>query len=1151
MQMRQLWTAGFCAAMMMFALLGPAAAATYVTESARQLPVAYDVDVVVIGGSTGAVSAACEAAASGAKVFLAAPRPYLGEDVTGTLRLWLNEGEEPTGDLEKALFVVPRQEKQGIEGSVPFTYKTDVKPAAAHGETPKHDRLTDGKWLNSAKDSVQFDGPVTIEADLGSSRKIRSIHLLAYQRPNDFEVGEIKVWSSATGEIWREVGTMANKHLSEGVFEENSFAIDMDVFHKARYMKVTVTPSKGAKRILLGELVIAEDAPAGAVEAPKKKEALPLPTPMHVKQALDTALISSGVTFLYGCMPTDVLVDADGNPAGIVMVNRSGRQVVRAKVIIDATPHATVARLAGAKLRDFTPGPMRFTRVIVHPEVKPDDAKLPDNVTRRDIGERFNTKQGPMPVYEYTLNIDMKADDIVSFEKAEQVARDLTFRVDESDASDTLYFLPTNPLISNAGAPAANFDAASLDLASLQPKGSSRFFVLDGYADVSREAAAQLMRPLSLIRLGKRVGHTAAELAAKAPTADAQKIKLVTIDAPSDNMGEVGEFLNGVRPTDRDKTTLPSPARALPVLGEYDVVVVGGGTGGAPAGIGAARQGARTLVVEYQDGLGGVGTLGMVSIYYHGYRHGFTSEVDAGVQAMGGPKFNGWNIEAKTEWWRREIRKAGGDVWFSTLGCGALVKDGVVKGVIVTTPMGRGVVLTGCVVDSTGNTDIAAAAGAQTMTVDADNIAMQGTGLGPVNLGAGYTNTDYSFSDESDPVDQWRMIVNARRKFAGAYDLSPFIDSRERRRIVGDFYITPLDLINQRTYPDTIAIHKSNFDTHGYTVHPFFLIDFPDKKEMEANVPYRALLPKGLDRILVTGLGISAHRDAMPILRMQACIQNQGYAAGCAAAMSAKYDKATRDIDLEALQKHLVAIGSLPQEVIGAKDSYPISDKRIAEAVKTVTDDYKGLALLMAEPAKAIPMLREAHAKTDDPAKKLVYANVLGMLGDAAGAATLAAHVQSAKWDEGWNFRGMGQFGGSISPLDSQIIALGRSGDHSTALPVLIAKARSLEPSMAFSHYRAVAMALEALKDPAAAPVLAEMLSKPGMTGFSIHEVKADSEYTRQEMRSEPLREIILARALYRCGDQDGIARKILESYATDLRGLFAKHANAVLSEKQ
>ncbi len=52
--------------------------------------------------------------------------------------------------------------------------------------------------------------------------------------------------------------------------------------------------------------------------------------------------------------------------------------------------------------------------------------------------------------------------------------------------------------------------------------------------------------------------------------------------------------------------------RPLPVLGRYDVVVVGGGTSGAPAGIAAAKSGAKTLVVEYLYELGGVGTVGLI-----------------------------------------------------------------------------------------------------------------------------------------------------------------------------------------------------------------------------------------------------------------------------------------------------------------------------------------------------------------------------------------------------------------------------------------------------------------------------------------------------------------------------------------------------------
>jgi len=88
------------------AALGPdrpsAAAGGEVNESARRIPLAYSVDVVVAGGGTGAVSAAVAAAEAGQDVFLAAPRPYLGDDMTAGLRLWLEKGEKPTDPLAEA-----------------------------------------------------------------------------------------------------------------------------------------------------------------------------------------------------------------------------------------------------------------------------------------------------------------------------------------------------------------------------------------------------------------------------------------------------------------------------------------------------------------------------------------------------------------------------------------------------------------------------------------------------------------------------------------------------------------------------------------------------------------------------------------------------------------------------------------------------------------------------------------------------------------------------------------------------------------------------------------------------------------------------------------------------------------------------------------
>ena len=47
--------------------------------------------------------------------------------------------------------------------------------------------------------------------------------------------------------------------------------------------------------------------------------------------------------------------------------------------------------------------------------------------------------------------------------------------------------------------------------------------------------------------------------------------------------------------------------------------------------------------------------------------------------------------------------------------------------------------------------------------------------------------------------------------------------------------------------------------------------------------------------------------------------------------------------------------------------------------------------------------------------------------------------------------------------------------------------------------------------------------------------------------RLAPLREIVLARALYRCGDWQGLGERILKDYRQDIRGVFARHASAVL----
>jgi len=413
--------------------------------------------------------------------------------------------------------------------------------------------------------------------------------------------------------------------------------------------------------------------------------------------------------------------------------------------------------------------------------------------------------------------------------------------------------------------------------------------------------------------------------------------------------------------------------------------------------------------------------------------------------------------------------------------------------------------------------------------------------------------------DETDMMDIWNVFVYAKNKYSrDAFDQGQLIDTRERRRIVGDFTVTILDQVNGRTYPDSVVQSLSDFDTHGYTVDPYFTLEHPHHaKGFTTYTPYRCLLPRGLDGILVTGLAISAHRDAVPLIRMQPDLQNQGYAAGLAAAMAYKTSTTPRQINVRELQKHLVKTGNLPESVLTDRDSYPLPAEQVAAAVESARDGYSGVSVLLAQPEQALPLLRRAHATAHSQQQALTCAHILAVLGDAAGLPALIAAVEAAPdWDKGWNLKGMGQYGSNMSHLDTLIFALGRTRDRRAVGPIL-AKVKLLDATKDFSHHRAVALALETLGDPAAAGPLAELLGRPGMRGNAIttvHEAKRRDALSPDGLnalntRRDSLREIMLARALYRCGDKDGTARKILSEYQNDLRGHFARHAQAVMKE--
>ncbi len=1143
-----------------------------VLESQREIPVLHEVDVAVVGGTSAGITAAVEAADNGAEVFLAAPRPYLGEDLCATYRLWLDPDEEPQTPLAKEMFAEPEIGKSIPEG-YSFEYETSIPSASKHPDTETPSRLNDGLWKSASRQSVQYDGDVEIVVQLPEERYVHNVHVMAYQRNEDFEVDHVKIYESADKENWNQVATVHNEKLGQGGFEDIPLNLEAEIDQKTEFLKFDVIKGEKSSRILLGEIIV---SPAIKEEESESSQRIP-PKPMQIKYALEQAMIDADVKFLYSCYTTDVLKDENGDIAGIVIVNRSGRQAIKAKVVIDAMHRADFARLSGASFKDYPQGEQMFKRVVIGGEAveseKSTVRKMPSPVYATPRNMRGSEVQR-FDAFEYTLRLPMEDGSYASFAEAEQRARDKTWQKGQIDASEVLYQIPPDPMIGESQWQEDWPGVETIDIKVFRPKGMERLYVLGPCADLSRKAAEKMMRPLEYLELGRKIGKAAAQ---EANAMDERAgVRLYGEEENASDFGEVREQLQSIRTSEKYDEAVLSEATGLPVLGRYDVVVIGGGTGGAPAGIGAARQGAKTLVVEYLHGLGGIGTLGLIGSYYYGHRDGFTEELDQGIEVIGegSDRGRGWNIEHKMEWYRREIRRPGGDIWYGTLGCGTLVQDEKVVGAIVATPQGRGIVLTDVLIDSTGGADMAIAAGSDYMFAGESHAALQGTGLPPRQPDANYTNTDYTFTDDSDVVDIWRSFVMAREKFKEAYDLAQIVDTRERKRIVGDFIVSPIDIMLQRTYPDTVVMSRSNFDSHGYTIHPAFMLRPPDKETLYAYTPYRALLPKGLEGIIVTGLGISAHRDAMPILRMQPCIQNQGYAMGVAASMAADNHGITRDIDIKKLQKHLVEKGSLPESVITDEDSLPFSKEEVQEAVEVIPQHLRGftaeklsgdpapppekdpVSVILAQTEDSIPMIKEAYQEAEEEDEQLIYAHILGILGEPEGANTLLKSVEEREWDKGWSFKGMGQFGSSLSPLDSLLIALGRSGEKE-ALPVIVEKMELLDAESEFSHHRAVAVALESIGDPSAAEPLARLLKKPGIMGHAVttleemkEKVPVDASGVEDRTRDRTLRELVLARALYRCGDYNGLGEHILKQYAKDLRALYARHAQNVLNNE-
>lgn len=177
--------------------------------------------------------------------------------------------------------------------------------------------------------------------------------------------------------------------------------------------------------------------------------------------------------------------------------------------------------------------------------------------------------------------------------------------------------------------------------------------------------------------------------------------------------------------------TVTEPRREIPVVAQADVIVAGGGPGGLPAAIAAARHGARVVLIERYGFLGGLATAGLVApILGHTASRshtpiveGLLKEITERMHALDGAlpwadACQEWGVRFDPEALKRVaddmVAGAGVDLRLHTMVTDAIVEGTEIRALIVESKSGRQAVLGKVFVDATGDADVAHRAGAAT-----------------------------------------------------------------------------------------------------------------------------------------------------------------------------------------------------------------------------------------------------------------------------------------------------------------------------------------------------------------------------------------------------------------------------------------------------
>lgn len=178
-------------------------------------------------------------------------------------------------------------------------------------------------------------------------------------------------------------------------------------------------------------------------------------------------------------------------------------------------------------------------------------------------------------------------------------------------------------------------------------------------------------------------------------------------------------------------------ARSLPVTAQVDVLVLGAGPAGVSAAVSAAREGAKTMLIEQLGDVGGIATSGLMSHWTGNTKGGIYEEIlerSADLPDSADYGFNGSprqiiNPERLKTVLLEMLLEADVELLLYTVAAAPILEGNRITGVIIENKSGRQAILAKIVIDCTGDGDIAARSGAAFVKGRESDGAMQPASL--------------------------------------------------------------------------------------------------------------------------------------------------------------------------------------------------------------------------------------------------------------------------------------------------------------------------------------------------------------------------------------------------------------------------------------